>query len=254
VIKAFFDESGAHGGPDDVFTVGGFVARESRWKRIAAAWDKQLGRRVFHMNHFENREGDFKDWPKTQAKRIELISALADSIQGNEAFGTAHSVDICAFHELMCPTTSFHQAKRLAYGFMLQSCLNDLIEHFHIPRGERLSVVGEKIGGIEGWATDCFYEFKRAHESEYKIGQITFAQKANFRGLQAADMMAYEGFKEITNQVLKDGSIPRRKLLVALDRRKRLAVAYIDRPRLEQLREKWIARLGQLPPWPGRNA
>ena len=92
-VIAFLDESGAHGGPNDVFTVGGWVAREKRWARIEKTWNARLGRRVFHMVDFEHRKGEFATWPR-EARRIELIAALVDSIQGNEAFGTAHSVHL----------------------------------------------------------------------------------------------------------------------------------------------------------------
>src|SRR5262249_11937130 len=138
------------------------------------------------------------------------ISALADSLTGNEAFGTAHSVDIRAFHELMCPQATFHAAKRLAYGFMLQACVYDLVYTFRVPKDEQLSMICEEIAGIEGWATECFYWFKREHRLEGHVAGITFHPKNRYRGLQAADMMAYEGFKEITNQVLRGGAIPRR--------------------------------------------
>jgi hypothetical protein len=80
-VIAFLDESGAHGGLDDVFTVGGWIAREERWQRIKRVWDSRLGHRVFHMNHFENRKDNFRLWPQ-EKRRVQLISALADSIQG----------------------------------------------------------------------------------------------------------------------------------------------------------------------------
>src|SRR5713101_8725914 len=74
VLKAFFDESGAHGGHDDVFTVGGFVARESHWTGTLRVWDRRLRHRVFHMTDFENRRGEFAQWP-SEKQRIPLISA-----------------------------------------------------------------------------------------------------------------------------------------------------------------------------------
>jgi hypothetical protein len=55
-VIAYLDESDAHGGPDDVFTLGGCVASENRWERIETVWDKRLGGRVFHLVDFENRK------------------------------------------------------------------------------------------------------------------------------------------------------------------------------------------------------
>src|SRR2546422_958472 len=121
VLIAYIDESGAHGGPDDVFTVGGFVARDERWRRIEGTWNRLLARRVFHMVDFENRCGEFEDWP-TERRRIVLISGLADSLRGNVAIGIAHSVPFKDFREEFCPSVKHQKAVlRLAYSFLLKS-------------------------------------------------------------------------------------------------------------------------------------
>src|SRR5713101_2639402 len=146
VLRAFFDESGAHGGPGDVFTVGGFVARESQWTGTLKVWARRLRHRVFHMTDFENRRGDFALWP-SEKQRVPLISALANSIQTHEVFGTAHSVQFRPFWNILCPGKTVHQAKRLAYGLLLTSCLNDLVYLFKVPNDERLLAVCEECSG-----------------------------------------------------------------------------------------------------------
>ena len=245
---AYLDESGAHGGPDDVFTLGGWVARERRWERIEAVWDARLGSRVFHMVDFENRRGDFATWPNPK-KRIPLVAALADSIQGNEAFGTAHSIHLEPFKAIMCPPDAqMHHVKRFAYGMLLTGCLNDIIFMFNPPLHERVSVVCEECEGVAGFASEMFESFKRRHGLDGRLGSLTFARKAVFRGLQAADMLAYEAFKHITNTVVKAEQRPVRKLFTALKEKKRLAIAYtVD----ENIR-RWRDLSPELPPWPPR--
>ncbi len=243
---AFLDESGAHGGPDDVFTLGGFVAREHRWSRIERIWNLRLGHRVFHMNHFENRHGEFKVWPR-ETRRVQLIASLADSLQGNEAFGTAHSVHLERFRRIVCPPNAeLRHVKRFAYGVLLWACLNDIVYMFRPPANEQVSVICERCAGVEGFATDMFHTFKRKHGLDKQLGTIAFMPKASFRGLQAADMLAYEGFKHITNQIVRDDNRPVRKLFAALKAKKRLAIAYAAEPNIK----RWRAKYKELPAWP----
>src|SRR5262249_49793013 len=129
-------------------------------------------------------------------------------------------------------------AKRLAYGLLLTACLNDVVRLFKAPPDERVSLVCEECNGVEGFAVDCFYHFKRTQANN--LGQITFAAKKDFRGLQAADMMAYEGFKHVTNQAIRTASRPIRKLLGALNSTNRLAVAYASKKEIEQHARTWI--------------
>jgi hypothetical protein len=248
VVIAFLDESGAHGGPDDVFTLGGWVAREKRWARIEKVWNARLGRRTFHMTDFENRKGDFAAWPREE-RRVALIAALADSIQGNEAFGTAHSVHLKPFNAIMCPPNAQMQhVKRFAYGMLLGGCLKDIIFMFRPPANEQVSVICEECEGVEGFAADMFYGFKRRHNLDGRLGGISFMPKTAYRGLQAADMLAYEAFKHITNTVVKEEQRPVRKLFTALKATKRLAIAYTVEENIRRWRDLYKNK--ELPPWP----
>jgi hypothetical protein len=245
-VIAFLDESGAHGGPDDVFTLGGWVAREKRWARIEAIWNARLGRRVFHMTDFENRKGGFVAWPKEE-RRIPLVAALADSIQGNEAFGTAHSVHLEPFKAIMCPPDAqIHHIKRFAYGMLLTGCLNDIIFRFNPPLNEQVSVICEECEGVEGFAAHMFDSFKRRNNLEGRLGDIRFMPKAAFRGLQAADMLAYEGFKHMTNTMVRAEQRPVRRLFTALKAKNRLLIAYT----VEENIRRWRNLYNELPPWP----
>jgi len=247
-VIAYLDESGAHGGPDDVFTVGGWVAREKRWARIESAWNARLGSRVFHMTDFQSRRGDFATWPK-EKQRIPLIAALADGIQGNEAFGTAHSVHLAPFKAIMCPPdVQMHHVKRFAYGMLLYGCLKDIIFMFDPPSDEQVSVVCEECEGVEGFAATMFDDFKRQPSVDGRLGGLTFMPKAAFRGLQAADMLAYEAFKHFTNTVVKAEQRPVRKLFTALKAKKRLAIAHTVEENIRRSR----GRYSELPPWPPR--
>src|SRR5207245_5414911 len=102
---------------------------------------------------------------------------------------------------------------RLAYSFLLKSCFEDMAAYIpKLPKGEHISVVCEELAGVEGMANETFLEYKKAAELDEVLGGITFLPKKKFRGLQAADMLAYENFKHVTNQFIKDEARPVRRL------------------------------------------
>ena len=138
--------------------------------------------------------------------------------------------------------------KRFAYGMLLTGCLKDIIFMFNPPADEQVSVICEQCDGVEGFATEMFYSFKRQHRLEGRLGTIAFMPKEAYRGLQTADMLAYEGFKHITNQVVKDDNRPVRKLFNALKAKNQLAIAYVAEPEITT----WRAMYKEMkyPAWP----
>jgi hypothetical protein len=71
------------------------------------------------------------------------------------------------------------------------------------------------------------------------LGSITFAGKKKVLPLQAADFLAYEGFKHLDNLVQKSGR-PIRKTLDLLHSEERLYGKLWDRERLEELKREYI--------------
>jgi hypothetical protein len=244
---AYFDESGAHGGQGDVFTLGTFVARDERWRRIEAGWNKALKRRVFHMVDFSHRHGDFEKWPSERA-RIPLLAQLVDSLRGNVALGVAHSVTFDDFKAIFGRNLSGHrETVRAAYVFLLKSCLEDVLTFIaSLPRGEVISVVCEQIKGHEGYITDFFYGYREV-EGSGRLGAITFLPKASFRGLQAADMLAYENFKYVTERFTKTDGRPVRKLFEALLSTKRLSAGVYNRERLISVAQVFLEYINAHP-------
>ena len=71
--------------------------------------------------------------------------------------------------------------------------------------------------------------------------------KDSFRGLQAADM-AYEGFKHLTNTVVKADKRPVRKLFEALKKTKRIAITHSVEANIRRWRN--LYKDNALPAWP----
>ena len=240
ILIAYFDESGGHGGRGgEVFTLGGCVARSERWTRVERAWDRALGRRVFRMSEFENRKGAFETWPSSR-RRIPLNAGLADSLAGNISVAIGHSLIFNDFAEVFAPGGGVSRPilLRHAYLFLLQSCLQDIMKFYgyKLSTSERVSVVCESVDGIEGTASEHFYKFKRVQGLDDLFLGITFLPKDSARALQAADMLAYENYKHVTNQIVREGERPIRKLFTALQNSQRLSAGYYDKAALTGVR------------------
>jgi len=64
-LAGYFDESGTH---DDssIVVVAGVVSSTQQWLKFDRKWRNALDAEnlsTFHMTDFENRQGQFKDWP-----------------------------------------------------------------------------------------------------------------------------------------------------------------------------------------------
>lgn len=251
VVTAFFDESGAEDKP--VFSVAGFVSSEKRWDRFDYHWEKELRKRdvsVFHMTDFENREGEFKDKDWTNQNRIEFIGQLAHIIKNTIIVGVGHAVLLDDFRTVFCPEVSSRETLKRAYVFLFHSCLDDLLIHLvpHLSRREHIACICEERAGVEGATVEKFEETGRRAPEWKRVFQVTplFAPKHAFRPLQSADILAYEGYKHVTNQFLTDEALrPARKLFTSLDRSKRLFMGYYNEARLQNVRRR-LTEGGQL--------
>jgi hypothetical protein len=71
--------------------------------------------------------------------------------------------------------------------------------------------------------------FKHRRGAESVLGGITFLPKRSFRGLQAADLVAYENFRYVTaNYAKEEPHTPLRKLFQALKSSGKLSAGIYD--------------------------
>ena len=252
LVTAYFDESGAEDRP--VFAVAAFLSSERKWKRFDEEWRKELRRRrvsIFHMTDFESRWGEFKDKDWSNDDRTAFIAQLAHIIKNTIIIGVGHAVLLQDFRCVFCPDASGEELLRRAYVFLFHSCLDDFVTHLvpHLPPWDRrIACICEEREGVEGATVEKFQETRRRVPAWGEIFNITptFASKEAFRPLQSADILAYEGYKHVTNQFLGDQALrPVRKLFTSLDKSRRLWMGYYTGPQLENVRRR-LADGGQL--------
>jgi hypothetical protein len=194
------------------------------------------------MSQYESRVGQFLGWD--DHRRTAFISRLSQLVQTTLSLGVAHSLVMRDYRTVLMPFVSPEVSSRqVPYLFLMEACLEDIAKYMRLPSGAEISCVCEQEPGVQGGYAEYFSYLQRTRLWANVFRGIAFEPKvedprklaiANV-GLQAADMLAYENYKHVTNQVINDSTRPIRKLLLSLAESRRLVCGYFDRRGLEHL-------------------
>lgn len=251
-FTAYFDESGTHDN-SQVVAVAGYVAVASCWVEFSAQWQIALdewGLDHFHMTDFAVKAPPYDKW--TELERRQRLTRLIGIINEHVLGSVGILIPKNAFDEIFSA-----RAKSIcggAYGLATAACWMDLAE-----------IMREKA--IDGWVSYVFEagapgageiakvfgaNLKDLEQQErLRLLSLRFEDKRNFLPLQAADLLAYELYRDLPREVGWERKTPRYPLtaLAAVPRR----WGYLDEAELR----KWSGILsmraatedsGELPP------
>jgi hypothetical protein len=206
LYSAFLDERGTHK-ESKIVVVAGFISNVTQTEELSEEWKKALnlwGIPMFHMADFESRRGCFEQW--TDDQRRDRLNHLLDLMKCYTFNSIAFVVRKKSFDKIFTA-----KAKRRvgdAYGIAAIGCWHNLAL---VAKDQRIDgyirFTMEK--GCRGVAA-----LKRIHDNEStdpgwvkvnRIESLSFQDKRTFLPLQAADIMAYEIYKQAHRQF--DGEI-----------------------------------------------
>lgn len=213
LYSVYLDESGTHAS-SDYAVVAGFVSNVSQWEAFSEKWQQALTDfhlDYFHMTDFENRRGQFDNWSTTAKK--DLLNRLLPIIDEHTFSSIGCIVRRESFDTLLSPFVK--QLCGDAYGVAALACWRHL---------------GEMLKGVDGWM-DCTMErgargcgalqLIHAEDSKFpewhynhRILGLSFRDKRVFLPLQAADILAYELWKQSARQFGQETRPPRYPLKV----------------------------------------
>lgn len=199
LYSAYLDESGIDKGNDFV-AVAGFVSNTSKWNAFSQEWKPLLDEwqiPYFHMTDFENRRSYYSSWSKEE--RETRLNCLLGIIKKHTFLSVGYVIRKRQFNEIMTD-----RAKDLcgnAYGLASIGCwyairqkvknVDGLVDYTmeSVNQGSGALL---KIHGIQSkfpeWVEDtCMHS-------------LSFRDKHTFLPLQAADILAYELFKQAKRQ------------------------------------------------------
>jgi hypothetical protein len=220
-FSAYFDESGTHGSP--IITVAGYIATVEQWAEFAREWDELLRREgltAFRMSKFEARRGDFTEesgW--NNERRLRVQKRLIGIIKRRVNIGIYCSLHLPAYDDLM--TGWRREQYGTSYSFCVKNCLAQV--SYWALEFKRREPIAYVIEHGAGYNNEINVAFKAAFADEGKrealrLGSLDFKNKAAAIQLQAADMLAYEIWKESCNRYLtpKEKRRPMRRSLQSL--------------------------------------
>ena len=210
LYHVYLDESGTHAGSEAV-AVAGFVSNASKWEAFSEQWSaalKEWGISAFHMTDFESRHGEFANWKNEERK--ERLNRLLNLIIEHTFSSIGYVIRKKSFDEILSDS-----AKKLcadAYGMAAIGCWYTL-------------AVRAKRPTIDGWfdyimeagckGGSALHEIWRIQVSDEqwldntRMRSLDFRPKQKFPPLQAADILAYELFKQAQRQFGNEQRPPR---------------------------------------------
>lgn len=95
-------------------------------------------------------------------------------------------------------------------------------------------------------AKEHYSDLKANRGWDHIFGSAVYDTSCFYPGLQAADMVAYEGRRRIERETVDTEVRPIRKLLLNLESKHQLTIAHHDRFSLESFKARWNAMKTQL--------
>lgn len=197
---AYIDESGSYGSMK-VFAVAGWAAHALEWARLEFSWKRALaefGLSSFHMAECENRRGLFAQWSK--ADTIEAVKRFASIIEGRYLNGFGMAVLLDDFYEL--PKEDRVKWFDNHYLLCFQSCVLEISKRAdRLPKHEWTAFVAERQEEFNGQTQVMYQKIvdRPKWPNRDRLGSLSFGSGTESIPLQAADMIAYETFKQVHN-------------------------------------------------------
>jgi hypothetical protein len=212
IVKFYIDESGTHS-ESPVLIMGGWVGRLGQWSDFDLRWNKLLkrsGLTYFHSKEMRHSKDEFKGWDGF--RKFGFTQMAADVALKSLEFGFTISLNKKAYHEHY---VNNHRPKKIPldtqYGICFRHCLSIVPQMAKEAFKRNLDIkfvleAGHKNAGDAERIFDLVKNKGLKHPEEKKIvemlGTITFGDKKEFPGLQAADVNAYAAFQHETSSPL----------------------------------------------------
>jgi hypothetical protein len=189
MLWVYFDESGLHKKNPDALewlVLGGAIASQAAWECITKEWDKALNDyeiSIFHMADFESNKGEFERFKNKKKDHELLLSRLLDPIVENIEYVFGASNWAGRYNK------SYKQIHLQCVGDIFKSC--NMLPHI---LEDEISIVMATHKDIKQKNVDDLFE--SILDSD-KFVSCTVTDVAHNRGLQVADMLAYEMCRSI---------------------------------------------------------
>lgn len=213
-FTCYLDESGDAKDPKlHVMAMGGLIGAADAWSTFAKDWQALLDAEqihVFHMTDCEGKRGEFAGWTSERRDNfLRTIMQYLTSLPVAFVGLTVHTGE-------MAPIRKRFGKGSAAYYYLFQLLVDRTAGVITtIPPGPVvMDVVAAEHPDFSGWLRSGYENLRRTITSGNRLGSLTVESPKNVLPLQAADLVAYETFKNRTNQLIHGKSCrPRWQML-----------------------------------------
>ena len=188
------------------------VAPREHWCAFEDEWQAVLDRyqvKGLHMKHYAHFRGEFQGW--TEDKRKQFIIELLQVLGRHVSFGFGCSLPMTDWAAVM--------GGRFPNPLMclFRCCLDAIQLTPLLPQDERIFCEFEWNNEIIDKASQTFKDWKDEFGQDHRFQGFGFTRKGDIHALEAADLLAYEGRKELCEGYVKQTGRPSRQLYKSLD-------------------------------------
>jgi hypothetical protein len=199
VFRAFLDESGTHD-ESPVITVAGYVARPGKWREFVPKWERVLrpsGIKVFHSVDCNAFRKEFEGWDRE--RRDALVRRLLPLLPGIEGVGLAIGIVLRDLDELLKEREYLREYLGSPYQACLQWWLQSLIGEMQKKNNREPVAVVHEENQYAKEAKAAYDWVRQRHDTYRQLVSFSFGAKQEFVPLQAADILAYDVGKRLSN-------------------------------------------------------
>ncbi len=201
IIRVYIDESGTHAGAP-VMILAGYIGRLGQWHAFDSKWERLLKREGLTHAHAKDIWHGTKEWKGWTLKQKIAFCLKTDKLCQQQT--------LCCFSVVLTEADyKTHYAAKPAprkgrvdtmYGLAFRICLShlpDMIARSVGLDGLQINFIMESGHKNAGDADRILSDLRRLGDptlSPY-VGTLSFAEKKQFPGLQAADMLAFSTYR-----------------------------------------------------------
>lgn len=259
ILTTYIDESGTHGEPTMI--LGGRVAALGQWIDFDKKWKRLLKKEeipYFHGTDMLGRKKQFRGWSDSRCLRF--IERAQRIVGRHTRIGFAANIDI---HDYKTVYRAAERPRKLKidskYGLCFRVMLVEMprLIRRSLPDGNHtIHFVLESGDANCGDAKAIFDEAKKGAPDELRsmLGTLTYGDKADFPGLQAADMISFgalhaerKGSAELTHLpggeftvAEMERAVPYRSPIMRYDVTREVMLDFVEKGKAEiEERRRW---------------
>lgn len=213
-LSAYLDETGHSKDERQKFVgIAGLIAPVTSWEIFERKWKETL--KVFeipyfHMKEFAHSEKTFKGWKEKEAKRRKLFENLMSNIETTHSLPFGAIIPMEDFRSFTKEQQDyFYDPYFLCFQSVVAACSSSIANFRGVSAEEKVALIFSDQVEFRNRALQIYKIVEATNSYVRRSMPPVFRDMRETVPLQAADIIAYEMYKEFERQLYKPSMNPR---------------------------------------------